>query len=78
MNSTSYSPWMNSEEAARYLGVKRRSLLLRVREGKVPVYALSGTKRRVWRFRKQDLDTVLLSRAMVISETPTVLTGRRK
>jgi excisionase family DNA binding protein len=71
------SDWLTAKEAAQYLKVKPRSLLLWVREGKVPAYALSGTKRRVWRFRKEDLDSTLLSRPVVTSETPAVLTERR-
>ena len=54
--------WMTSSEAAQYLKVKPRTLLLLVRQGKLPAFALSGTKRRVWRFRSEDLDNALLSR----------------
>jgi excisionase family DNA binding protein len=71
------SEWLTATEAAEYLKVKPRSLLLWVREGKVPGFVLSGTKRRVWRFRREDLDNALLSRPVVTSETPAVLTERR-
>lgn len=71
------SEWLTSSEAAAYLKVKVRSLLLWVRQGQVPAYALSGTKRRVWRFRKLDLDAVLLSRPVVISKTPAGPAERR-
>jgi excisionase family DNA binding protein len=60
--------WMTSEEAAKYLKVKPRTLLLLVRQGKLPAFALSGTKRRVWRFRSEDLDTALLSRPVLTLE----------
>jgi len=53
-------PWLTATEAAAYLKVKPRTLLLWVRQGKVKAYALSGTKRRVWRFRPQDLDAALM------------------
>jgi excisionase family DNA binding protein len=69
--------WLTAEEAARYLKVKTRSLLLWVRQGKVPAYALSGTKRRIWRFRQQDLDDALISRSLVDSQSPAVLTERK-
>ena len=52
--------WLTTEEAAQHLKVKRRTLLLWVRRGKVRAFALSGTKRRVWRFRREDLDSALL------------------
>jgi len=69
--------WLTTDEAATYLRVKPRSLLLWVRQGKVQAYALSGTERRVWRFRKEDLDSALLSRPVVSSDSPTVLEERR-
>ena len=53
--------WLTADEAAAHLRIKVRTLLLWVRHGKVRGYALSGIKRRVWRFRKADLDTALLA-----------------
>jgi excisionase family DNA binding protein len=60
MDTMLQSEWLTADEAAAYLKVKVRSLLLWVRQGRVPAYALSGTARRIWRFRKQDLDAYLL------------------
>jgi len=71
------SEWLTANEAAAYLKVKPRSLLLWVRQGKVQAYALTGTQRRIWRFRKEDLDAALLSRPVVSSDAPAVLTERR-
>lgn len=73
----SQSDWLTAAEAAGYLKVKVRTLLLWVRQGKVKAFALSGTKRRVWRFRKEDLDSALLSKPMISSESPAVLTERK-
>jgi excisionase family DNA binding protein len=70
MTTPLQSDWLTAEEAAAYLRVKLRSLLLWVRQGKVPAYALSGTKRRVWRFLQKDLDATLLSKPVVISGQP--------
>lgn len=58
--SAQANDWLTAIEAAQYLKVKVRTLLLWVRQGKVKAFALSGTKRRVWRFRRQDLDAALL------------------
>jgi excisionase family DNA binding protein len=77
MSSVSQSDWLTTEEAAAYLKCKHRSLLLLVRQGKIKAYALSGTKRRVWRFRKEDLDAALLGSAAVPSQPLTVLPERR-
>jgi excisionase family DNA binding protein len=52
--------WLIAGEAAGYLRIKRQTLLLWVRQGKVPAYALSGNKRKRWRFRKADLDAMLI------------------
>jgi excisionase family DNA binding protein len=65
--------WLTAAEAAHYLKVKPRSLLLWVRHGRVQAYALSGTRRRVWRFRREDLDSALLAHPVLTSEPPTVL-----
>lgn len=67
------SDWLTTEEAAEYLKVKPRSLLLWVRQGRVQAYALSGTKRRIWRFLREDLDTALLAHPVIASGSPTVL-----
>ena len=52
--------WLTATEAAHYLKVKPRTLLLWARQGKVTGYPLSGTERRVWRFRQADLDAMLV------------------
>jgi len=72
------SEWLTVEEAANYLKVKPRSLLLWVRQGRVQAYALSGTKRRIWRFLKADLDTSLLSHSVLPSTLPAVLIENRR
>jgi len=77
MNALPQSEWLTASEAADYLKVKPRSLLLWVRQGKVKGYALSGTKRRIWRFRTADLDSALLESPVIPSKPPTVLSERR-
>jgi excisionase family DNA binding protein len=52
--------WLTSTEAAAYLRVKTRTLLLWTRQGKVQGFRLSGTIRHVWRFRRSDLDATLM------------------
>lgn len=66
------SEWLTAIEAAGYLKVKVRTVLLWVRQGKVKGFALSGTKRRVWRFRKSDLDAALLESPVLPSEALSV------
>jgi excisionase family DNA binding protein len=76
MSTLPQSDWLTASEAAGYLKVKPRSLLLWVRQGKMRAYALSGTKRRIWRFRKEDLDAALFASPVVPSEPLTVLSER--
>ena len=71
------SEWLTGAEAAAHLKVKVRTLLFWVRQGKVKAFALSGTKRRVWRFRRQDLDAALLESAVLPSIPLSVRSERR-
>jgi excisionase family DNA binding protein len=77
MSTVSQSDWMTASEAAAYLKVKTRTLLLWVRQAKVKAYALSGTRRRIWRFRKEDLDAAMLASCVLPSQPLTVLAERR-
>jgi len=69
--------WLTSEEAAQYLRIKRRTLLLWVRQGKIPAYPLSGCVRHAWRFRREDLDTVLMGPTMLPSRTSSTVSAER-
>jgi excisionase family DNA binding protein len=51
--------WLTMTEAAAYLKVRPRTLASWVRQGKAPAHKLSGTKRRVWRFLRSELDGML-------------------
>ena len=55
------SHWLTAKEAAGYLKVEPRTVLLWARQGKLKGFALSGTKRHVWRFQHIDLDAMLTS-----------------
>ena len=73
----STNDWLTASEAARYLKVKPRTLLLWTRQGKVKGFALSGAKRKVWRFRKNDLDAALVESAVLPSKSPSVRPAER-
>lgn len=70
------SEWLTPDEGARYLKVKTRTLLLWVRQGKLKAYPLSGVRRRIWRFRKEDLDAALFASPVIPSKPLTVLSER--
>jgi excisionase family DNA binding protein len=59
MNTVPQSAWLTATEAASYLRIESRTLLLWARQGKVKGYVLSGTKRVTWRFLRSDLDATL-------------------
>jgi excisionase family DNA binding protein len=64
------SEWLTASEAAEYLKVQTRTVLLWVRQGRIKGYALSGEKRHVWRFRAVDLDRMMME--------PSVAFGNRR
>jgi excisionase family DNA binding protein len=69
--------WLTPSEAARYLRVQVRTVLLWARQGRLKGYVLSGLKRRAWRFRQTDLDAALLEGAVIPSELPSVRPAER-
>ena len=54
------SNWLTANEAASYLKIEPRTLLLWARQGKLKGFTLSGTHRHVWRFRPEDLDGAMM------------------
>ena len=67
----SLSGWLTASEAAEYLKVEPRSLLLWARQGKVKGFTLSGTRRHVWRFRQLDLDGMLTAPSVALTNRRT-------
>jgi len=51
--------WLTAREAAEYLKVRPRTLLLWARQGKVPGHRLSGIQRCIYRFLRHELDLML-------------------
>lgn len=78
MMTNTQSAWLTAKEAAQHLRVKPRTLLLWVRQGKVRAFVLSGTKRRVWRFRRADLDAALVESSVLPCPTPSVRPAERR
>jgi excisionase family DNA binding protein len=70
MSTAFQSEWLTASEAAMYLKVRTRTVLLWVRQGKLKGYALSGAERHVWRFRAADLDRMMVE--------PSVPLGNRR
>ena len=51
--------WLTAQEAAAYLKVRPRTLLLWARQGKIPAHKLSGIQRCIYRFLRRELDLML-------------------
>jgi excisionase family DNA binding protein len=52
--------WLTGSEAAAYLRVNHRTVLLWARQGKILGHKLSGVRRCVWRFLRHELDDAIL------------------
>ena len=60
--------WLTAAEAAQYLRVKVRTILLWARQGHIKGYVLSGTQRVTWRFRTEDLDATMSPPSVALSK----------
>jgi excisionase family DNA binding protein len=60
--------WLTAIEAALHLKSKPRTVLQWAREGKIPAHRLSGIRRCVWRFRKDELDAMLALSSAVAAD----------
>lgn len=70
--------WLNAREAALFLGIKPRTVLLWARQGRIPAVALAGTQRRLWRFSLAALEAFIANGSPVISSRqPSVLVNER-
>ena len=70
--------WLTATEAAQYLKVEPRTLLMWARQKRVRGFVLSGTRRQTWRFRYCDLDTALMGTDVLASESPSVAPMNRR
>ena len=53
-------PFVNADTAAAFVGITRRTLLQKVRAGKIPGHPLDcGAKKKEWRFKLSELDHYL-------------------
>jgi len=53
--------WLTANEAAQYLKIQTRTLLLWTRQGRIKGYCLSGLARHTYRFRQADLDAAIMA-----------------
>jgi excisionase family DNA binding protein len=65
---TIQSEWFTATEAASYLRVKPRTILLWARQGHIKGYILSGIERVTWRFLRSDLDATLTPPSVALTK----------
>jgi hypothetical protein len=58
-----FEPFVDAEEAGRFLHLRPRRVLQLARQGKLPAYPLGSGTRKVWRFRLSELTTAMLHSA---------------
>jgi Helix-turn-helix domain len=64
-------PFVDPDTAAAFVGITRRSLLQKVRTGKIPGYPLDrGAKKKEWRFKLSELDRYLSSAINSVLQPP--------
>jgi excisionase family DNA binding protein len=58
----SVEPFVDANEVASYLKIKRRQVLEMTRRGVFPAYRLgAGPSRKVWRYKLSEIDTAVAS-----------------
>ena len=62
------SEWLTATEAASYLRIKPRTILLWARQGHIRGHILSGTRRVTWRFLRSDLDATLTAPSVALTK----------
>jgi len=56
----SLEPFVDADIAATFLGITRRTLLQKVRAGKIPGHPSDSTaKKKEWRFKLSELDRII-------------------
>jgi excisionase family DNA binding protein len=54
-------PYLDARQAAEYLGISPKKLLQMARAHKVPAYGLGNGLRKMWRFKRSELDSWMQS-----------------
>jgi excisionase family DNA binding protein len=55
-------PYIDPQEAARFLSISPKTLTRLARQGLIPAHAIGDRVRRRWRFLKSELDTWMQAR----------------
>jgi hypothetical protein len=76
--ATELEPFVSTEEAAHFLGIRRRELLALARRGIAGAYPLgTGAQRHIWVFRLSELASAITARNSPIQKPPESVTIRK-
>lgn len=77
--ATELEPFVSADEAAEFLGIRRRELLALARRGIAGAYPLgTGSQRHIWVFRLSELASAITSQNPLIpkpAESVTIRSG---
>jgi excisionase family DNA binding protein len=86
MNPETPEPFVDADEAAKFLSLSRRRILDLARAGKLPGHPIGDGARRVWRFRLSELAAAItspqksgfISRERAAMVRPQTISGERE
>jgi excisionase family DNA binding protein len=70
--------YLDARQAADYLRISAKKLLQLARSHKVPAYGLGGARRKMWRFRRSELDSWMQSEVHSGSDQGRIQERRKK
>ena len=56
ISSITFEPFVDAEQAASFLAMRRRTLLDLARQGELPGHPVGSGQRRMWKFRISELE----------------------
>lgn len=71
----SFEPYLDAKRASEYLGISAKKLLQLARKQKVPAYGIGEGRKKMWRFRRSELD-IWMHRTVHSSQRPGPFSGK--
>jgi len=70
-----FEPYLDAQRASEYIGISAKKLLQLARTRKVPAYGIGDGRRKMWRFRRSELD-IWLHGTVHSSQRPGPFSGK--
>lgn len=72
MTAETLEPFVDADEAAKFLSLPRRRILDLARTGKLPGHPIGEGKRRTWRFRLNELAAAVAKNVFTSADNPAI------